>query len=105
MVCNRSNINDRSVVDSGSVPAGLGALQTFRIQIIVLHPKQTTRIRSNPKKAYRTTIISNPKRPCIWRKKVPLSEGFLTHIMVHKVENFLDSDFGISVISLLVMHK
>ncbi len=26
-------------------------------------------------------------------------------LKVHKIENFLDSDFGICVISLLVMHK
>ncbi len=26
-------------------------------------------------------------------------------LKVHKIENFFDSDFGICVISLLVMHK
>jgi hypothetical protein len=29
----------------------------------------------------------------------------LKHLKVHKIENFFDSDFGICVISLLVMHK
>ncbi len=28
-----------------------------------------------------------------------------TTLKVHKIENFFDSDFGICVISLLVMHK
>jgi hypothetical protein len=29
----------------------------------------------------------------------------LIFLKVHKIENFFDSDFGICVISLLVMHK
>jgi hypothetical protein len=29
----------------------------------------------------------------------------LSHLKVHKIENFFDSDFGICVISLLVMSK
>jgi hypothetical protein len=32
----------------------------------------------------------------------PMPESTLK---VHKIENFFDSDFGICVISLLVMHK
>jgi hypothetical protein len=30
---------------------------------------------------------------------------FTMFLKVHKIENFFDSDFGICVISLLVMHK
>jgi hypothetical protein len=30
---------------------------------------------------------------------------FPVFLKVHKIENFFDSDFGICVISLLVMHK
>ncbi len=30
---------------------------------------------------------------------------FLSTLKVHKIENFFDSDFGICVISLLVMSK
>jgi hypothetical protein len=43
--------------------------------------------------------------------KTPLTEGMLTTVgtpaalKVHKIENFFDSDFGICVISLLVMSK
>jgi hypothetical protein len=34
---------------------------------------------------------------------LPLED--LKTLKVHKIENFFDSDFGICVISLLVMHK
>ncbi len=32
-------------------------------------------------------------------------EQLVDSLKVHKIENFLDSDFGICVISFLVMHK
>jgi hypothetical protein len=32
-------------------------------------------------------------------------KGNKEDLKVHKIENFFDSDFGICVISLLVMHK
>jgi hypothetical protein len=34
-----------------------------------------------------------------------ISGGIMFTLKVHKIENFFYSDFGICVISLLVMHK
>ncbi len=37
--------------------------------------------------------------------RLPIDTIFFKPLKVHKIENFFDSDFGICVISLLVMHK
>ncbi len=34
-----------------------------------------------------------------------MCQHITVRLKVHKIENFFDSDFGICVISLLVMHK
>jgi hypothetical protein len=42
----------------------------------------------------------------IYCRRVAKTEGMgVVNLKVHKIENFFDSDFGICVISLLVMHK
>ncbi len=42
---------------------------------------------------------------CIRIEMIKLDDAFGFFLKVHKIENFFDSDFGICVISLLVMSK
>ncbi len=55
------------------------------------------------------TIIHCKKRLSIFPSPAWMSLTKLSlagnNIKVHKIDNFFDSDFGICVISLLVMHK
>ncbi len=55
----------------------------------------------------RVTILMLYSRPCIlYNNQLKRTSTIRTvQLKVHKIENFFDSDFGICVISLLVMHK
>ncbi len=60
-----------------------------------LEPSKTTAKMQWPSLVYSLyDITSAPSHPLLH-----------TWLKVHKIENFFDSDFGICVISLLVIHK
>ncbi len=56
-------------------------------------------------------VVKHPNQGCIEETeitKIPVIIRIRLRVIilkVHKIENFFDSDFGICVISLLVMHK